>query len=79
MLKYILKELASPGEIRGSLLVLGTKVPASKINEKVKKYAAEFVLCAECGKPDTKIEKEKEITYMKCAACGAKRAIKAYI
>ena len=57
-LKYLLKELATPGEIKGNYLILGTKVPASRINEKVRQYAIQFVLCVDCGKPDTKIVKE---------------------
>ncbi|MFO8016645.1 MAG: translation initiation factor IF-2 subunit beta [Candidatus Woesearchaeota archaeon] len=76
MIKYLLKELATPGDMRGSLLIFKTKVPASKINEKIRKYAAEFVLCPQCGKPDTKLEKEKNLTYLKCMACGAKHPVK---
>ena len=48
LLKYVLKELATPGEIKKSgALILGTKVPASRIKEKIRKYANEFVLCRE--------------------------------
>jgi len=79
LLKYLLKELATPGEMRGGLLILKTKVPASKINEKIQKYATEFVLCYDCGKPDTKIEREKELSYLKCMACGAKHAVKTIV
>ena len=80
LLKYVLKEIATPGEIKKSgALILGTKVPASRINEKIRQYANEFVLCFECGKPDTKIEKDGELTYMKCTACGAKNIVKAKI
>lgn len=79
-LKYVLKELATPGEIKKSgALILGTKVPASRINEKVRQYANEFVLCFECGKPDTTLSKEDGITYMKCTACGARNVVKAKI
>ena len=80
LLKYILKELATPGKIKKSgALILGTKVPASRINEKMRQYANEFVLCFECGKPDTVIVKDGGLTYMKCAACGAKNIVKAKI
>jgi len=80
LLKYVLKGLATPGEIKKSgALILGTKVPASRINEKIRQYANEFVLCFECGKPDTKIEKEGELLYMKCTACGAKNIVKVKI
>src|SRR3990167_11385340 len=80
LLKYVLKELAAPGEIKKSgALIIGTKVPASRINEKIRQYANEFVLCLECGKPDTQLVKEGELTYMKCTACGAKNFVKSKI
>ena len=80
MLKYVLKELATPGEIKKSgSVIIGTKVMASKINEKIRQYANEFVFCSECGKPDTKIEKDKNFVFIKCAACGAKHSIKAKV
>jgi translation initiation factor 2 subunit 2 len=79
LLKYILKELATPGIMRGSSLIMGTKVPASRINDKIKQYAHEFVLCPECGKPDTQIIREGEFSFLKCLACGAKKPVKSKI
>ena len=80
LLKYVLKELAAPGEIKKSgALILGTKVPASRINNKIRSYALEYVFCKECGKPDTKFEKEGSIGYIKCAACGARNVVKSKI
>jgi len=77
MLKYVLKELATPGEIKKSgSIIFGTKVAASRINEKIRKYVNEFVFCPECGKPDTKIIKEGDFAFIKCAACGAKHHVK---
>ena len=43
-LKYILKELAAPGDLKSSALILGTKIPASRINEKVQQYFKDFVI-----------------------------------
>lgn len=76
LLKYVLKALATPGDMRGSSVIFGSKVPASRINEKIKQYVHEFVLCRECGKPDTKIIKDGAFTYLACQACGAKYNIK---
>lgn len=77
LLKYVLKELATPGNLTKNALMLGAKVPASRINEKIRKYASEYVLCPECGKPDTTIIKEGELSYLKCQACGSKHQVKA--
>jgi translation initiation factor 2 subunit 2 len=78
-LKYILKELAAPGDLKPKGLLVGTKVSASKINEKIKQYVHEYVLCPTCGKPDTSIQKEGDFAYIKCAACGAKHPVKSRI
>lgn len=80
MLKYILRELATPGEIKKSgSVIVGAKVPASRINEKIKQYADAYVFCYECGKPDTSIEKNRDINFLKCSACGARHPIKSKI
>lgn len=79
ILKYLLKELATPGVMRGSLLFLGTKIPSSRINDKIRQYAEEFVLCPECGKPDTNITKEGEVSHLRCQACGHKKMVKSVI
>ena len=80
LLKYILKELAAPGEINKSgLLVIGSKIPASRINDKIRQYAHEFVLCPQCGKPDTDIRKEGDYLFLKCGACGTKISVKSKI
>ncbi len=79
LLKYVLKEIAAPGHMKNNNLIIGTKVAASKINEKIRQYANEFVLCNECGKPDTKLEKEGNVWYMKCQACGARSQVRSRI
>ncbi|NQU98388.1 translation initiation factor IF-2 subunit beta [Candidatus Woesearchaeota archaeon] len=79
LLKYILKELATPGDMRKKAVIFGTKLSASKINEKISQYAETFVLCKECGKPDTKLTKETSVYFLKCQACGAKQSFYAKI
>ncbi len=76
LLKYLLRELATPGRYVGSRTILGSKVAASIINKKIRKYVSEFVYCSECGKPDTQLSEEKSIIYLKCLACGAKKPVK---
>jgi len=74
--KFLFKELAIPGSIRGSELVLQGKVPSSIVNQRIKDYAEEYVICKECGKPDTSMTKEGGITTVRCEACGARRTFK---
>ena len=75
-LKYILKELATPGKVEGGRLTLGRKLGSSLINAKIESYAKTFVLCYDCGKPDTKLEEQNGALYIKCAACGGKHQVK---
>lgn len=79
MLKFVQKEMATPGEIIKQSVVFGTKLPASKINETIKEYADEFVFCKTCGKPDTKLTKEVNVYFIICQACGAKNSVQSRI
>lgn len=75
-LKFILKELATPGKMDGPRLVLGRKLNSKLINEKIRKYTELYVLCKTCGKPDTQFVKKEGADYLKCTACGAQQVIK---
>ncbi len=74
--KFLFKELASSGNIENERLVLNSKIPSSKINNKIQLYAKEYVICKECGKPDTELIKKDRITFLHCLACGAKHSVK---
>lgn len=76
VIKFLLKELATPGKWGGDRVIFGTKVPASKINKKIRQYASEYVLCQDCGKPDTQLTKKDGATYIHCNACGREHTVK---
>ena len=79
LLKYLQRELATPALLDGQRLVLGRKINSEFINKKIEQYAKDFVICKECGKPDTKIVKEDRFLFVKCTACGAKYPLKTKI
>jgi translation initiation factor 2 subunit 2 len=74
--KYLQNQLATSGKIENDRLVLNTKLNSQKVNEKIQAYSKEFVLCNECGKPDTEIISEKGIKFKHCLACGAKSPVR---
>ena len=76
IMKFLLRELATPAIIKGSQVFFGSKVSAARVNEAIEKYANTYVLCKSCGKPDTKIIKKDRIDYLKCTACGAQSPIR---
>ena len=73
--KFLLKELAAPGNIEGNKLIIQKKVTIGQMGDKINKYVKEYVYCPECRKPDTKLIKEERRIKMKCEACGAKRYV----
>jgi len=79
LLKFLLKGLATSGSFKQNRVVLMTKIPSQKINEKIQEYANEFVICKECGKPDTELLKEKGFSFVHCLACGAKHSVRVRI
>lgn len=79
LLKYVQKELATPGEIIKQSVLFGSKLGASKINEKIQQYADDFVFCKSCGKPETKLSKEAGVIIMTCQACGARNSVRSRI
>lgn len=75
--KYLSKELAAPGVIEGQRLVLQGKFSARSVNERIQGYVKLFVLCKECGKPDTNlVQVERNVYALKCEACGAKSPVR---
>lgn len=74
--KYVMRELGTAGDVEGSRLILQGKFGNYLIKSKIQDFVDEYVLCHECGKPDTKIVKEGRIHFLKCTACGAMKPIK---
>lgn len=70
--KFLFKQLATPGNIEGGMLILQRKVQSSMLQKKLEDYVKEYVFCKVCGEPDTLLVKEDRIMFMKCEACGAR-------
>lgn len=75
VLAYLLRELGTAGTIDGRRAVFKGRVTASQIEDRIKGYVETYVICTECKRPDTRIEKEGRITILVCDACGAHRPV----
>lgn len=75
MMKFLSKALAAQMEVNGSQVVFGRRIKSQLINEKIEQYAKTYVICRECGKPDTQLEREDRLLFIRCQACGARHAI----
>lgn len=76
LMKFLLRELATTGESKTGGTIFMGKFSSDFLNGKIDKYVKEFVLCTQCGKPDTVLVKEKGVTFKRCEACGAKASVR---
>ncbi len=74
--KFLTKELGAYSIVSGDRLIFNKKLFGKKIGDAVKKYAAEYVLCPQCGKPDTIFATLEGVKILKCEACGGWKPLK---
>ena len=75
VMKFLQNELGTSGHIdeSGRARLTG-EFGQRRISEAVEAYSDEFVLCPECGLPDTKFERDQGALLLRCEACGARSA-----
>ena len=76
VIKFLSRELAVPASLEGNNLILFGRFPSKLVNDKFEKYVKKYVICPECGKPDTHIIEQDRIKILVCEACGARTPIK---
>ncbi len=75
--KYLAKETATNAIIdETGRLVLNGRFSNRQINDLIKSYINQFVICPECKRPDTNITEKQGIKMLHCEACGAISAVK---
>lgn len=75
-MKYLVGELGTAGKIESGRAVFNGKFERSYVNSIIKNYVDEYVICSECGSPDTHIDKDDRISILRCDACGGHRPVK---
>ncbi len=73
--KYLMRELGTAGSIQGDRLVLKGRISQSLIQSRIDSYVKTYVICYECGSPDTELRKEGRVEILVCKACGAIRPV----
>ncbi|SFM44496.1 translation initiation factor IF-2 subunit beta [Methanolobus profundi] len=76
VMKYLTREMGTAGKIDGMRAVFQGRFSKEQIKSNIEAYVEEFVMCSECGRPDTQLMKMDRIMVLKCAACGAHRPVK---
>jgi len=76
LLKFLLREVGTAGNLEGNRAIMQGKFTHYLINDRIDDYVKRFIMCHECNRPDTKIVREDRIFLLKCEACGAKAPLK---
>lgn len=76
LMKYLSKELAAPVNSDGQRMIINGKMNYKLINEKLQDFIKNYVICDQCGKPDTNLKEEHHILLLVCEACGSRRSVK---
>ena len=76
ILGYLLREMGTAGNLDGRRAILKSKLGVEQVKARLKSYFTTFVLCSECGKPDSKLTKDGRTMILECEACGAHRPVK---
>ena len=70
--KFLMHELTAPGQVdETSKIILGGHFSKKVVLEKMNYYVKEYVICKQCGSPDTQMQKVDKNFYVKCLGCGA--------
>jgi len=75
VMKYLQDDLGTSASIdeRGRLRLTGA-FRQRRVAEALAEYAEGYVLCSECGLPDTRLQREAGAEILRCEACGARSA-----
>ncbi|PWR73659.1 translation initiation factor IF-2 subunit beta [Methanospirillum stamsii] len=76
LMKFLLGELGTAGKIDGSRAIFNGKFEDSLFSPMIRSYVDDYVICSECGKPDTRLFKDDRVLMLKCEACGSHRPVR---
>ncbi|MCJ7763298.1 translation initiation factor IF-2 subunit beta [Candidatus Bathyarchaeota archaeon] len=76
ILKFLTREMATAATYHDGRAIFQGKFPRDTFERLLTRYMESFVICPVCKRPDTKIVKEKRLSFIICNACGARSSVK---
>ncbi len=76
LLKFLSREMATAATMQESRVIFKGKFSRPTLERLIERYMDQFITCPVCRLPDTKIVKEKRLSFLVCEACGAKSSIR---
>jgi translation initiation factor 2 subunit 2 len=76
IVKFLTGEMATAATVQEGRAIFQGKFNADTLNTLLQRYMESFIVCPVCKRPDTKITREKRLSFLVCEACGAKSSVK---
>lgn len=76
LLKFLTGEMATAATMQESRVIFQGKFSQDTLERLIQRYIESFVVCPVCKRPDTKVVKEKRLSFLVCQACGARSSVK---
>jgi translation initiation factor 2 subunit 2 len=73
--RFIQRDLGTNGKLTDGVGRYNGTFSGENFDESIESYVESYVLCAECGLPDTRLVTEDGTPMLRCDACGAFRPI----
>jgi translation initiation factor 2 subunit 2 len=75
ILKFLTGEMATLATFDGTRAIFQGKFSYDTIRKLLEIYTDKYVICPVCKRPDTRLERQKRLWFLKCEACGARSSI----
>jgi translation initiation factor 2 subunit 2 len=75
LMGYLARELGCPGVLDLPRGVLKSRITQAQLTQRIREYTEKYVICSECKRPDTHLNKDGRLTLLICEACGAQRPV----
>jgi translation initiation factor 2 subunit 2 len=76
ILKFLTREMATAATFHDSRAIFQGKFQRDSFERLLQRYMDSYVTCPVCKRPDTRVAKDKRLSFLVCNACGAKSSIK---
>jgi len=76
VLKFLTREMATAATVSESRAIFQGKFRSDSFERLIQRYLDSYVTCPVCKRPDTRLVKEKRLSFVVCNACGAKSSVK---
>src|SRR3989304_1269382 len=75
---FILSELGTTGSLGAdNNMTIRARFQSRQIEDLLKKYIVEYVICNTCGSPETNFSKESRILFKICSMCNSSQSVNA--